>query len=261
MLCCGNKTVETFFSAMNGTFIKTSGLPTAPVVLAATADDKDCVGRLHELGIKTLSFYDGVLPAETAMHTDMLICHTGNDKIFAADSQDISQLQKYGFHIQKTASLGDCYPNDVKLNCAVSEKFFVCNKKTVDTSLYNYLIDLNLQPVFVNQGYTKCSVCFLRENAAITDDESVYKALRKNNTDVLFISKGDIVLSSRHYGFFGGSVGKIDENTLAITGELSYHRDKDKILSFCDKYGITVKELIKGKIRDIGGIIPLLQQK
>ena len=244
---------------MNEQFVKIPNLPDGSVTLAAAGDYPDIIKALNKEGICTVSFEGKPLPEETARHTDMLICHTGGQYIFAEPSIATNELEKAGFIIRKSAPIQSEYPFDVKLNIAVGKSFFICNPKTADSLLLDELTLSQKQQIVTKQGYSKCSVCFVTENAVITEDISVFRALQKTQTDVLLISKGDIFLSDTHEGFFGGSSGKIDKNTLAVTGELRYHRDCDIILRFCEKHSVQIKELTKGRITDIGGIIPLKQ--
>lgn len=242
-------------------FVNIPNLPEGQVCFAVTGDYPEITAVLNDLGIRTCSFRNENLSPEVSRHSDMLICHTGENRIFADPLQDMSVLLNEGFSVSASERLSEKYPLDVKLNTAVSGNYFICNRKTVDKSLFDTLIKYGKTPVFVNQGYTKCSVCFIRENAVITEDGSIYEALKKTDTDVLLISKGDIYLSEKHHGFFGGCTGKTDRNTLAVTGELKYHRDGNKILEFCAKHSVSVKELTKGIITDIGGILPLKEMR
>lgn len=242
---------------MKNSFLKIPNLPDSKLTLAAVGNYPEIISALKNEGIRTVSFCNRNLSEETAMHQDMLMCHTEENRIFLDPHQDKSILEKEGFTVCFSDRLQKNYPDDVKLNCAVSEGFFICNKKCIDKSLHDALISSGKTPVYVNQGYSKCSVCFVSSNAVITEDTSIKTALDDMGVDVLLISKGDIYLSENHYGFFGGSTGKLDKNTLAVTGELKYHKDGNDIRSFCKRYGVAIIELTKGKIIDIGGIIPL----
>lgn len=232
-------------------------LPEKKVSLVAVGDYPEIVAALHKEGIKTLSFRNENLSDEVSRHQDMIICHTDKNHIFLDPSQDKTILLNNGFSVTFSCVTKKNYPEDVKLNVAVLRDFFICNKKTCDTSLLEKLLSTGKKPVFVNQGYTKCSVCIVSENAIITEDEAIFSAVTKEGTDALLISKGDIYLSDKHYGFFGGCAGKLDKDILGVTGELKYHRDGGKILDFCKKHNVTIKELTKGRLTDIGGILPL----
>lgn len=245
---------------MKERFIEHPNLPEGRVTLAAVGNYPEIINSLNNGGIKTVSFESRTLPEEISRHSDMLLCHTGDNTLFCEPDADASYLKALGFIVNTTESLKNSYPDDVKLNLAVGKDFFICNPKTADSSVQNELIIKGKAPFYVNQGYTKCSVCFITEDAIITEDESVYNAL-KNSIDVLLISKGDIYLSDKHYGFFGGSSGKISKDTLAITGELKYHKDENRIRAFCEEHQIHIKELKKGRIIDIGSILPLTEMR
>ena len=242
---------------MMKSFISVPNLPDNKISLAAVGSYPQIISALHSIGINTVSFENKNLPEEVCRHQDMILCHTGGNTVFLDPSQDKAVLENKGFSVKYSCAAEKEYPEDVKLNIAVSDNFFICNKKTCDKALLNALEAAGKHPVYVNQGYTKCSVCFVTENAVITEDEGIYKALKAFGADTLLISKGDIYLSDNHYGFFGGSTGKIDKSTLAVTGSLSTHSDGEKIRDFCKKHGVEILELTQDRIIDVGGILPL----
>lgn len=239
------------------TFISHPNLPENKITLAAVGNYPKIISSLQSMGIRTLSLESSILSTEVSRHQDILMCHTGENRIFLSPEINPEALENEGFTVITGEKIEKDYPRDVKLNVAVSRDFFICNPKTADASLINELKNSGKREIHTNQGYTKCSVCFITENALITEDPSIYEALRGTDIAALFISKGDIYLSDEHYGFFGGSTGKIDKHTLAVTGELKYHKDGEKIKDFCKSHGIEILELTKGKITDIGGILPL----
>lgn len=242
---------------MKEVFVKTPNLPEKKVTLSSVGDFPEIKKVLNECGIRTLSFYNPALEDELSKHQDMLLCHIGGKDIFLDSYQDKSELEAEGFSVFYSKELQRDYPDDVRLNVAIGKEFYIYNPKTVDSSLYQKLSLSGYTGFQTKQGYSKCSVCFVSENAIITEDSSIYEALKNSPVDVLLISKGDIYLSEKHYGFLGGSTGKIDKNTLAVTGALSTHSDEKAIRDFCSEYEVSIKELTQGKIIDIGGIIPL----
>ena len=128
---------------------------------------------------------------------------------------------------------------------------------SVDAGLTTFLQTSGKELIPVKQGYAKCSLCFVTDNAFITEDPSLAAALEKRGAAVLRIAPGDIYLSERHYGFFGGASGKIAKDKLAVTGSLSLHRDGGRIRAFAETHGVEIVELTDGRITDIGGILPL----
>ncbi len=246
---------------MKDAFIKTPNLPENKVTLACVGDFPEIKEALKKEGINTLSFYNPELNEEVCKHQDMLLCHIGGKNIFLDAFQNKAVLEEEGFSVFSPNRLQRDYPYDVKLNVAVGKSLFIYNPKTIDPLLFEKLSYYGYTGYETKQGYSKCSVCFISENAAITEDASIYEALKSSYIDTLLISKGDIYLSPKHYGFFGGSTGKTDKHTLAITGSLCTHRDEMAIRSFCEKHGVSIKELTQGKIIDIGGIIPLKERE
>ena len=240
-------------------FILTPNLPDRKISLCAVQNDRDIVSALHKLGINTLSpEKDNNLSDEVSCHADMLLCHTGNNKIILAPSQRklYNELKQRNSEVLFSEELKECYPEDILLNVAVSKDFACANFSFTSKILLGNLQDKPL--INVKQGYTKCSLCFVTENAYITEDSALAAALKKAGYDVLLIEKGDIFLSEKHFGFFGGATGKISENELAVCGKLSTHRSEKEITAFLSKHGVSPVELCDGQIRDIGGILPLI---
>jgi hypothetical protein len=238
-------------------FIQTPNLPEKRITLAAVGNYPEIISALSSLGIRTISFENKALPEEISRHQDMLLCHTGENRLFLDPSEAKAPLENEGFSVLTGEEIGCSYPFDVKLNIAVSKDFFIYNPKAADSSLINELKNWGKREIKTKQGYTKCSVCLVTENALITEDPSIYEAVRNTGIHALLISKGDIYLSDTHCGFLGGSTGKIDKSTLAVTGSLQYHSDGNKIKDFCNNHGVDILELTDGSITDIGGILPL----
>ena len=116
-------------------------------------------------------------------------------------------------------------------------------------------LDIANHPESVN-GMTHCC----GHHAQCAAMLGIAAALQPHGFDVLPLSKGDVFLSERHYGFFGGASGKIAPETLAINGSLRTHRDGERIAAFLKKHGIEPLELHSGQIADVGGILPLTEE-
>ena len=241
-------------------FINVPNLPEAPVTLAAVCDDTRTTRALHALGIGTVSpAPDAALPEETKEHADLLLCHAGGSVCFVAPGQQAlaERLQAEGFSVRFSAPPGAAYPEDIRLNVAVAKDFALGKFDSTDPGLAAFLRSSGRETIPVKQGYAKCSVCFVTDRAFITEDPSIAAALEKRGAEVLRIAPGDIYLSERHYGFFGGASGKIAKDRLAVAGSLSAHRDGSRIREFAERHGVEIVELTDGKLSDIGGILPL----
>ena len=243
-------------------FITVPNLPEAPVTLAAVRDLPEIRAALRTLGVWTVSpVPHPALPEETVEHADMLLCHAGGNVCFVSPEQTAlaERLRQEGFSVRYAASPGAAYPEDIRLNVAVGRDFALGLFGKTDEGLTACLQNTGRTLLTVKQGYAKCSLCFVAENAFITEDPSIALALERRGAEVLRIAPGDVRLSETHHGFFGGACGKIAPDRLAMTGSLSRHRDGDRIRAFAARCGVAIAELTEGPIRDIGGILPLKQ--
>jgi hypothetical protein len=113
-----------------------------------------------------------------------------------------------------------------------------------------------LNVINVNQGYTKCSICVVNENAIITDDESIFAAAGNFFNDTLFVSKGSIRLNGYDYGFIGGASAVYKDNVFFF-GDLKMHSQGNEISEFCKLNGFFPISLGKEKLCDVGEAIIL----
>ena len=148
------------------------------------------------------------------------------------------------------------YPYDVQLNCVAVGKYFICNVNTVSAQILKHMKNLGFKIINVKQGYTKCSVLPVTDNAIITDDPSVCDACIMHNIDTLLVSKGNVNLQGFPYGFIGGVGGKISDNLILFNGDIRKHFDYKKIEMFLAKYNVDWV-CAEGVLIDIGSILPL----
>lgn len=203
-----------------------------------------------------------ILPEALKYHADLGICIVSAKKaVCPPDSYEYykEKLAPYGFKIIKGGTALDChYPKDSAYNvCIVGKKCFL-NKNVCDAVLLDILTSEGYEIINVKQGYTKCSICPIDDNSIITADNSIAKAAAECGMDVLLISNDGIDLPGYNNGFFGGCTGLYDKNTLLINGEIGKFPDGNSVKDFLDKKGISIKELKKGALVDIGSILPLI---
>lgn len=243
-------------------FIENPNLPNNKVRQALIGNHHEIIGLLKKSGIETLVLQDNLfIDYSVRNHADMAACYLGNGRIILDRGQTAvsEKLRDIGMTVFNTESAikGD-YPNDVKLNCAIFGNNLVCFKKGVEIKALEENSDKRL--FSVKQGYCKCSICPITENAILTDDIGIYNKT-KEYLDVLLIDKGDILLDGKDYGFIGGTSAKIDAETVLFFGNLDTHRNADDIKAFFKKHGIKYKNLFDGRLIDIGGIVPIAEEQ
>ncbi|NSA19987.1 hypothetical protein FHU25_004052, partial [Clostridium saccharobutylicum] len=133
-------------------------------------------------------------------------------------------------YIVSKSSLSNTYPYDIILNSLILDNHFIHNLKYTDENLLksqSLKVHIN-----VPQGYTKCSILPIRENALITSDKGIFNILKNYNFDILLLPPGDILLPSLNYGFIGGVGGMISNNEMAFFGNLDYYKWGNEIKDF-----------------------------
>ena len=153
--------------------------------------------------------------------------------------------------------LGSRYPENVLFNIASLGNFIVCNKKYTSKEIISYYEKTEKTIINVKQGYAKCNICIVSENAVITEDCGIYNELKKNNIDVLLIKPGNVKLDRFDYGFIGGASGYIDKNLIGFIGRIESHPQFEEIKKFIHKYNKNFVSLGNGGLTDCGSILML----
>ena len=192
-------------------------------------------------------------------HPDIMLHKiSANEVVCEPRVYDYFHLKLPEMKITKGASfLKAIYPYDIAYNvCSVSNKIF-CNIPNTEKEILKRYDEMGFDIIHVNQGYTKCSICVVSDNAIITADKGICKAAEKNRIDVLMVDDKDIKLKGFEHGFIGGATGLISKNKLAVNGNIERHREYIKIINFCKKYNVEVISLNDGEITDLGSIIAM----
>ena len=206
--------------------------------------------------IKTLKNND--LPEGLSTHADLQICFIENYAITAPFAYKYykASLNEYNV-IMGYAKVQGSYPNDVSYNVLTSKNRLFHNLKYTDNKVLEICNKSNYSIYNVNQGYTKCTVCMVSENAAITEDKGIEKSLKKLGFDVLLIDSGDVFLNGFNNGFLGGASGLIDRDKLCFFGDISKHKNYNDIFRFACKYDVNLISLSDGALVDYGSILPV----
>ena len=244
--------------------IKTPNLPQSAVKHCLIGEKyKEEINELQELGIKCITLKPSLLlEDEINCHSDILAFNFGDGKaLLNRGAAGENELKSVGIApVYYSDKISSPYPMDVPLNVAFTGRHIICNMSYSAKEIITFAERNNIEIINTKQGYAKCSLCIINENAIITEDKGLAYLLKKYQYDVLLISSGDIYLSEKHYGFLGGASCKIAYDKMYFSGDLSSHKDYIRILEFMDLHNIEPIYNKSRRLTDFGGIIQLTEK-
>lgn len=197
-------------------------------------------------------------------HLDLAVFPCGSKDFILDSSQSklFETLTSLGARPQYSrASATNGYPQEAWLNCVRIGNRLLGNPKTVDIKILEYCQNHRVSICTVKQGYTKCSVAVVSENALITDDTGIARAAERDKLDVLLVKKGSVRLNGYPYGFVGGCCSLISKDMMLFIGNWKMHTNAEAISAFLRNYHIYPESLSSDELTDIGSFIPLFQQE
>ena len=232
------------------------------IALTDSRANEKSICRLESLGFEVMLMPPSTsLQAAVASHTDMLVfigfgrlfCHVCYYEANKYLIDSIAQAASLNISLSHE-EWSQNYPHDVLFNACLVGNRLICNTKTVSKYILDEARKAGAEIVNVSQGYTKCSICIVSENAVITSDRQIANACKNVGIDVLLISEGHISLPPYDFGFIGGTSGMCGDSVY-FCGSLSRHPDKGKINEFCTKHGQKTIPLSDGILQDVGSIM------
>ena len=249
-------------------FVETPNLP----VCAGTViiGEKYCNmlrNGVENWGINVLPMPDNpCIDARLSGHADLSVLHLGGNRLLLAPylkgSSFSQQLGNMGFDLEfADIEQSALYPNDAQMNVCILGNKVIYNPQTGSDAIVKYLtIGNGAIQVSSRQGYSRCSVCVVNDNAIITADEGIYRSAEAHGIDVLKIQPGYIDLPGFDYGFIGGASFKISATKLAFTGRLDSHPDAERITEFASLHNVDIVYITDKQAFDIGGAIPITEK-
>ena len=215
------------------------------------SQDKEVVNEIENLGYKCIFVVkSNKVSEEVCCHADMLYLKIDKENIIISDCQIKNRaiIESLGYNVKIFNGLNAGYKTESFLNFVINEDTALFNPKTaIKCDFFN-----KYKCVFTKQGYTKCSTIVISENAYITEDIGIYKALINSGNDCLLIEKGFVELKGHNYGFIGGASVMLKNKILLFFGDITKHKDINKITSFLNKYNVELKYIKDKKLKDIG---------
>lgn len=163
---------------------------------------------------------------------------------------------KYIITFGEPFNMNAVYPDDCAYNFAVCGKNIIGNINCADKHIKGIIKSEGLNVIETKQGYAKCNICIVSDNAIITEDKGIAKVCKSTGIDVLLLETNSVKLNGYKYGFIGGASGKY-KNKLYFCGSIEKHPEYLKIFNFCSKYGVTLVSLSDEDLYDYGSIIIL----
>lgn len=217
------------------------------------------INELKALGYETVTFEPSTdLDDEIASHADINAFNCNGEYIILNESiaDQIGEVGGDSSHVM-CSGIKSPYPDDIKLNGAIIGNKLLCNEKHIADEIIHYAQKRNLEIIHTNQGYSKCSVCVVADNAVITEDDGIAYLLKNYQIKVLKITKGYVYLSDKHCGFIGGASGKLSNTEIYFSGDISSHPDYERIIDFLNNYNVKPVFNRNRRLNDFGGFIKI----
>ena len=157
------------------------------------------------------------LDPRIADHPDLSIFPL-NENDLSIDSSVINYYQKNitDKNLIPGESVSKKYPYDAIYNVYKGSDFYIHNNVT-EKNINNYMKVNNYKHLFINQGYTRCSIIPMGDKI-LTADFGIYKTL-KDKIEVILLRQENILLDGFDKGFIGGTCGFFDK-TLIFNGNI-----------------------------------------
>ncbi len=183
---------------------------------------------------------------------DKLICHSEYFKIAENEIKSIANAKGVEIELSREP-ISKKYPSDVLFNALELGNNILCREGSVSEHIKKYAKRLGKGIVNVKQGYTKCSVCKVSDNAIITSDKNIANTAKSLGISVLEIDSSGVILNGYNCGFIGGASGNDGKNTY-FCGNIRLHSNGTEIVDFCNKHGAPTISLSDQQLYDVGTI-------
>ena len=241
-----------------------------PTIIADSKMPEEAKKNLKKIGNVLFINPTSITYDSISSHPDIFFFQKDDALIYApnAPKRIIKELKKRKIKlIEGKKEVGKKYPETVPYNAVGIGNLLIHNlKHTDETILSSYENHIN-----VNQGYTRCNLLALNENAFITSDVGIFNAVNSQQTtdnslypheslvetygrtSVLYIDPKQIKLEGQKNGFFPGCCG-VWKNNLIVCGSTKNLKEKAELDKFLKDNNFNLIELYDGDLIDVGSI-------
>ncbi len=245
-----------------------------PTIIADSRMPEEAKKNLKKLGNVLFLNPTEITYNSISSHPDIFFFQKDDALIYApnAPKRIIKELKKRKIKlIEGKKEVGKKYPETVPYNAVGIGNLLIHNLKYTDeTILSSYENHIN-----VNQGYTRCNLLALNENAFITSDVGIFNAVNSQQStvnslypheslvetygrtseriSVLYIDPKQIRLEGQKNGFFPGCCG-VWKNNLIVCGSTKNLKEKAELDKFLKDNNFNLIELYDGELIDVGSV-------
>ncbi len=233
-----------------------------PTIIADSKMPEEAKKNLKKLGNVIFINPTSVTYNSIASHPDIFFFQKDDALIYApnAPKKVLKELKKRKIKlIEGKKEVGKKYPETVPYNAVGIGNLLIHNLKYTDeTILSSYENHIN-----VNQGYTRCNLLALNENAFITSDVGIFdivetqnvasRQIKTQNIASLHIDPKQIRLEGQKNGFFPGCCG-VWKNNLIVCGSTKNLKEKAELDKFLKDNDFNLIELYDGDLIDVGSV-------
>jgi hypothetical protein len=198
---------------------------------------------------------EGIVYPAISGHPDIFICQS-DDKLIVAPNLPEEYLKKLKYSFSNVITgefpVGKEYPATSRYNATATPNHLIHNFRHTDFMITRTLEGLN--PIHVDQGYSRCNLLPLKDDHFITSDEGIFKVLMRLHLNLLYVSPEGISLEGFPNGFFGGCCGVLRDKVF-VNGNLDHFPEGEKVRNYLYKLGYEIIELFNGPLMDGGSIL------
>ncbi len=189
-------------------------------------------------------------------HADVLYNRISDDEIIISGCQraNIEHLEAAGYKVIIYDGLQPGYSTESRLNFVANDKYLIHNPNTSLVREYPELLNGRTE-ITVRQGYTRCSILQLNEDAYVSSDEGIFKTLKNRGIDCYYFNNREIRLEGYDCCFIGGSTARIDRNKILIFGDISDRSSKKLFQDYCYSHGFVLEFVTGIPVTDIGSAL------
>tara|TARA_Y100001954_G_scaffold232473_1_gene283809 strand:+ start:345 stop:1031 length:687 start_codon:yes stop_codon:yes gene_type:complete len=188
-------------------------------------------------------------------HPDIFITKALDKWIIAPNTpnyvKDILREREIDF-VEGEEAVDEKYPQSSKYNVVCTSTHLIHNFRNTDSIITRKCEDLDL--IHVDQGYTRCNLIPLTNDAFISSDKGISKVLDRYGIENIYVNPKGIELPGFTHGFFGGCCGIFDQK-LFVIGKIDHLENAKEFREFITSKNIEIIELYNGNLFDGGSIL------